>query len=259
MFSLRPLAVLSLLGSMTMLICCAIKKPLSESSPVSHALWDSLLQQHVSDDGWVHYEGFQNDSIRLDAYLNLLSSSHPNDRHWSRDEQLAYWINAYNAYTIKIVSDHYPVKGIKEIKKGIPFVNTVWDIKFIKIENQLYDLNNIEHGIIRKQFDEPRIHFAVNCASVSCPALHNRAYQADQLTSQLEQAARRFINDPLRNQTDQTPARLSKIFTWFRGDFTRQMPLIEYINQYADHHLTKDAEIEFLDYDWNLNQRGAIP
>nr|MBX2817697.1 DUF547 domain-containing protein [Saprospiraceae bacterium] len=135
------------------------------------------------------------------------------------------------------------------------FVNTVWDIKFITIEDRTYDLNNIEHGIIRKQFDEPRIHFAVNCASYSCPALMNRAYTAADLNAQLDQAARRFINDPLRNQTGRSPVQLSKIFSWFSGDFKKKMSISEYINQFAEIPIPVDAKIEYLDYRWDLNEQ----
>jgi len=246
-----------LLFATSLLLCtgCRVKKKLSEAIPIQHELWDTLLQTHVSDDGWVDYSGFRQDSQKLKTYLQLLSKNHPNDKHWSKDEQLAYWINAYNAYTVKIVADHYPVSGIKDIKNGIPFVNTVWDIKFIQIENHSYDLNNIEHGIIRKHFNEPRIHFAVNCASYSCPALINRAFTATSLDQQLDDAARRFINDPLRNHPSKNPAQLSKIFSWFKGDFTKNDDLKSFVNKYAIKPISADAKIQYLDYDWSLNDQ----
>ncbi|MBX2817338.1 MAG: DUF547 domain-containing protein, partial [Saprospiraceae bacterium] len=93
---------------------CAVKQKISNAKPIEHTLWDSLLQDHVDVEGWVDYRGFQQDSMRLNAYLNILSQHHPNEQHWTKEEQLAYWINAYNAFTVKIVSDHYPVAGIKE-------------------------------------------------------------------------------------------------------------------------------------------------
>ena len=179
---------------------CKVSKVESEARPVSHAIWDSLLQQHVSKAGKVDYKGFIKDSTRLNQYLELLSSNHPNDDLWTAEERLAYWINAYNAFTVKLIIDHYPVRSIKDIKNGIPFVNTVWDIKFIQIEGETYDLNNIEHGIIRARFNDPRIHFAVNCASVSCPRLSNHAYVADQLDEQLNASARAFLGDLSKNQ-----------------------------------------------------------
>jgi hypothetical protein len=230
---------------------CSIKKIESTASPVSHQIWDALVRKHVTPEGWVNYSGFKKDSTLLNQYTSNLERHHPNDKNWSKNEQLAYWINAYNAYTVKLIVDHYPVSGIKEIKKGIPFVNTVWDIKFIKIEDQTYDLNNIEHGILRKHFDEPRIHFAINCASVSCPKLANYAYLPEKLNQQLHEAALSFLNDPLRNQIQPDDLRLSRIFSWFKGDFTKKGSLHDFINQYIP--VSPDAPLEFLEYNWNLN------
>jgi hypothetical protein len=232
---------------------CKVSKKMSDSTPVSHDLWTSLLREYVSPEGWVDYPGFLKDSARLNQYLRLLSTAHPNDKNWSKDEQLAYWINAYNAFTVKLIVDHYPVASIKDIKNGIPFVNTVWDIKFINIEGYQYDLNNIEHGIIRKYFDEPRIHFAINCASVSCPKLLNEAYTADRLEEQLTAAAKGFLTDPVRN--DLSTYQVSSIFSWFRGDFKKKSgSLISFINQYAPQPLPENASLSFLDYNWELNK-----
>lgn len=234
---------------------CGVPNFSSDSQPIQHNLWNALLQKHVDVEGKVDYSGFQKDSVRFNKYLALLSSAHPNKTNWTADQRLAYWINAYNAFTVKIMVDHYPVASIKDIKNGIPFVNTVWDIKFINIEGQQYDLNNIEHGIIRDRFQEPRIHFAVNCASVSCPRLLNEAFNAQQLERQLDQQARSFINNPAKNlitQSDQ--AKLSKIFSWFSGDFKATHPsVIAFINEYSTVKLDKDASLSYMDYDWNAN------
>lgn len=235
---------------------CKVSDYASNSKPIDHRIWDSLLQKHVTAEGLVDYQGFLADSARLNNYLDLLRQHHPNDKHWSRDERLAYWINAYNAFTVKLVADHYPVESIKDIKNGIPFVNTVWDIKFIEIEGQTYDLNNIEHGIIRPKFEEPRIHFAVNCAARSCPKLHNRAYTPEKLDAQLTQAAEAFLEDEGKNKVSPNSAQLSKIFTWYGGDFkTNGRSIIEYINQYAPVKVNADAEVSYLEYDWSLNDQ----
>jgi len=233
---------------------CRVSKKASDSNPVSHELWTELLQKYVSDEGWVDYQGFHKDSQKLDRYLDILRKSHPNDKNWSRDEQLAYWINAYNAFTVKLIVDHYPVASIKDIKNGIPFVNTVWDIKFIEIEGHDYDLNNIEHGIIRQYFDEPRIHFAINCASISCPRLLNTAYLPSKLEEQLTNAAKSFLADPLRNQVSEY--QVSSIFSWFRGDFKKKSgSLVNFINQYAPEPIPEDANLTFLEYNWQLNEQ----
>ena len=238
------------------LTSCKVKDYASSSQPVSHNIWDSLVHKHVDETGKVNYKGFIQDSMQLNAYLDILSKNHPNTKHWSRDEQLAYWLNAYNAFTVKIVADNYPVPSIKDIKNGIPFVNTVWDIKFIRIENAEYDLNNIEHGIVRPKFNEPRAHFALNCASVSCPRLRNEAYTPEKLEEQLSDQARYFLANPVKNKiTDSKQVELSKIFSWFKGDFTDSgLTLIEFLNQYAPLQIDKDANINHLDYDWNLNE-----
>ncbi len=245
--------VLSLLAFVLIIQSCGVKEYASSSQPVTHEAWDTLLKKHVTETGHVNYKGIVEDSVRFNDYILLLRNNHPNKKKWSEDEQLAYWINAYNAFTVKLIVDNYPVKSIKDIKNGIPFVNTVWDIKFIKIEGATYDLNNIEHGIIRKQFDEPRIHFAVNCASISCPRLRNEAFSASRLDEQLTDQARYFMANPVKNKMQADQLQLSKIFKWFKGDFTKGQRLIDFLNKYAPVEINKNANINYLDYDWNLN------
>lgn len=230
---------------------CKVSDYQSDARPVTHELWDSLVSEHVTESGLVDYKGFIADSNRLNQYLDLLSRNHPNDEHWSRDERLAYWINAYNAFTVKLIVDHYPVGSIKDIKNGIPFVNTVWDIKFIQIEGREYDLNNIEHGIIRPKFDEPRIHMAVNCAAISCPKLQNEAYTAEKLNAQLDRASREFLSNENKNVIASDQLKLSKIFSWYRGDFDS---VIEFVDKYTETDINENADIEYLDYDWALNE-----
>ena len=117
------------------------------------------------------------------------------------------------------------------------------------------DLNNIEHGILRKDFEEPRIHFAVNCASVSCPKLRNEAYVGSRLDAQLNDQAKAFLADKGKNNIkNANEAKLSKLFKWFKGDFTKNGDLISFINKYSTVKLNKDANLDFLDYDWNLNE-----
>jgi len=226
--------------------------------PVSHQLWDSLLQLHVSTEGWVDYIGIREDSARLNSYLQTLSRHHPNQKNWSEPDQIAYWINAYNAFTVYLVVQHYPVGSIKDIRRGIPFVNSVWDLKFIEIEDRTYNLNNIEHGILRKDFDEPRIHFAINCASVSCPKLLNRAYTAGMLNEQLNQAAKSFLTDTTRNRISSQKMELSKIFSWFKGDFVKKgAPLTDFINRHITEPVPPQTPIVFLEYNWSLNDQPS--
>ncbi|WP_026464670.1 DUF547 domain-containing protein [Adhaeribacter aquaticus] len=228
---------------------------LSAQAAVSHEILDGLLKKHVSETGKVNYRGFIQDSTQLNKYLKNLSDNPP-QKNWSKEDKLAYWINAYNAYTIQLIIRNYPLKSIKDIgsKIKIPFVNTPWDIKFIKIGKERYDLNNIEHGILRKDFNEPRIHFAIVCASVSCPKLRNEAFVASRLNAQLDDQARDFINDPSRNKIKANQAQVSEIFSWFRGDFTKSGNLISFLNKYSQVKINSNAQISNLNYNWNLNE-----
>ncbi len=233
--------------------CRAIKHD-TDSKPVTHELWDALLKKHVRADGFVDYKGFIHDSAELNAYLKVLESAHPNDKNWSRNEQMAYWINAYNAYTIQLIVRNYPVASIKDIKKGVAFVNSVWDIKFIKIQGFSYDLNNIEHNILRPVFKDARIHAAINCASYSCPKLLNEAFTADKLESQLDATMRGFVNDPLRNRITADKAEISEIFKWFKGDFERDGSLRDFLNKHSNVKITEKTGISHIDYNWALNE-----
>jgi hypothetical protein len=239
--------------------CTAENRDGSRSNAVRHTLWDQLLKKHVPESGLANYAGFKKDSATLREYLDLLQANPPDASRWSRAQQLAYWINAYNAFTVDLVLKHYPIKSIKDIGSviQIPFINTPWDISFIRIGGEKMDLNHIEHGILRKRFDEPRIHFAINCASVSCPVLLPEAYTPENLEQQLHERAVAFINDSLRNDVGRKSVRLSKIFRWFGGDFTDNGTLIEYLNRYSRIQIADDAAIEFLEYDWSLNDVDA--
>ena len=232
--------------------CAQKSAPISDCEPLSHQLWTELLQTNVDSNGWVSYKGFLDDSVRLNRYLITLSNCYPNS-YWSKEQKLAYWINAYNAFTIKLIVDHYPVESIKDIKKGIPFVNSVWDINFFKIGDEKMDLNEIEHSILRKKFDEPRIHFVIVCASESCPRLLNVAYQAETLEEQLIQQAKNFLNDNSKNEIEAEEIRISSIFKWFSGDFTTIGTIQEFISPYSDRDFISSAKVKYLDYDWRLN------
>lgn len=228
----------------------------STSEPPSHKAWTQLLQKHVSPEGYVDYAGFKKDESDLDAYLTTLQNHPPNAAVWSTQEQIAYWINVYNAFTIKLIMDHYPVASIKDIAGGIPFVNTPWDVKFIEIGGETYDLNNVEHGILRKQFNEPLIHVAVNCASVSCPRLRNEAFEAERLTEQLKDQADYFINRSGKNEISPKQWKLSKILKWYGGDFKERYGSAEgFVRTFSRQSLADEVDIDFLEYNWDLNTK----
>jgi hypothetical protein len=244
-----------------MMASCSFRKKVFERTtptPPSHELWDTLLKQHVNEEGMVSYTGFIKDSLILNQYLDSLSDRAPDPKSWTKEEQLAYWINAYNAFTVQLVIRNYPIKSIKDIATGlnIPFVSTTWDIKFINIGDEIIDLNRIEHGIIRKSFNDARIHFAVNCASMSCPKLRKEAYIGSMLNQQLDDQTLFFLQDPLYNEIN-APGRaeLSKLFTWFSGDFKKHAGgVIPFINDFLDKPLSKKAKLTYREYDWQLNE-----
>ncbi|MGB0424571.1 MAG: DUF547 domain-containing protein [Flavobacteriales bacterium] len=249
------------MNRMILLLClsslfasCAVQQSNSTSRPITHEAWTALLATHVSESGEVDYRGFVADSLQLNAYLSSLSLHHPNKKNWSSNERKAFWINAYNAYTVKLIVENYPVVSIKDLGGSIYKVNTPWDIRFIEIEGLDYDLNNIEHDILRKEWNDARIHFAVNCASISCPPLLNEAFEASTLDAQLNHVTAGFINSKTANEITEMRAELSRIFKWFSGDFAKDKgSVIEFINTFSDVKLSEDADFTYKEYNWSLN------
>lgn len=220
----------------------------------SHELLDDLLRRYVNRDGRVDYAGMREAEKQLDTYLALLEKDQPQPP-WDQDAKKAYWINAYNAFTLKLILDNYPLESITDLHPllYIPGINTVWHREFFDL-GKAQSLDAIEHEILRKEFDDPRIHFAINCASVSCPVLRNEAYVAQRLDAQLNQQAVRFINSGVRNKITPHAIEISKIFDWFESDFTQGGSLIQFLNQYTNEEIQPGASIDYLDYDWRLNE-----
>lgn len=232
---------------LVLLACCSLTGLRAQTgAPADHSLWDGLLRKHVLASGLVDYVGFAADRGKLDAYLAHLGSQAPT-ADWSRESRLAYYINLYNALTVRLILDHYPLGSIRDLPDP-------WGRVRMTIGGQGYSLDAIEHQILRKM-GEPRIHFALNCASLSCPVLQPHAFTENGLDAQLDAAARGFINDPARNRVTPQSASLSRIFQWYRGDFEGPgKGLVDYLNAYLDTPLKPDCRIGFLDYDWGLNE-----
>ncbi|GAB4025615.1 DUF547 domain-containing protein [Spirosoma gilvum] len=226
-------------------------------APVDHSAYDRLLKKYVNEKGLVNYKGFKSEEKTFNEYLAMLSKNPP-AASWSKNEQMAYWINAYNAYTIRLILDHYPVKSIKDIgsKIKIPFVTTPWAAKFFTIGGEKMSLDNIEHGTLRKKFNDPRIHFTLVCASISCPRLRNEAYMADKLDAQMDDQGRDFLNNPSKNKISKDEAQLSNYFNWYKGDWTKNgQSVVKWVNKYSNTKISDNTDIEFLDYNWNLNEQ----
>jgi hypothetical protein len=247
----------------------------------SHAAWDALVKKHVKPiDGGkasqVRYAEFAKDRPALKAYLAEASRvTEAEFKGWSAPEQMAFLINAYNAFTVELILTKYP--DLKSIKDLGNFVFTPWKKKFFTLFGKEAYLDQVEHETLRKPgaYDEPRVHYAVNCASIGCPALREEAFVAARLDAQLEEQARRFLSDRSRNRFNAATGKLevSEIFKWFKEDWNSGYKGIgsagpvtsreQYFARYADLLADKPADrkivaegkapIEHTTYDWSLN------
>ena len=242
-----------------------------------HADWNRLLGKHVSwqpggHESKVSYAGFKRDRPALRAYLDSLSAvSESEFNGWSKAQQLAFLINAYNGFTVELILTRYPdIESIRDF--GLVF-NNPWKKKFFTLFGREQTLDGIEHGIIRADgaYNDFRIHMAVNCASVGCPALRPEAYLAERLDAQLDDQVLRFMSDRTRNRYDprREALELSKIFDWYGKDFAKgwrgisslQAFVAQYAGALADRPedqqaiRTQRVKIRYLDYDWGLNDR----
>ncbi len=221
----------------------------------SHAAFTSVLEKHV-DGKKVDYASLKKSPDKLGAYLDSLAKvSQSEFKGWSEKEEMAYLINLYNAGTLKLIIDNYPLKSIKDI--GSP-----WKRKVVKLFGSDRSLDYVEHDLLRKNYSDPRIHFGVNCASIGCPPLRNEAFQASKLDKQLDEQAKKFLNDSSKNRVDANKGilYLSPIFDWFKGDFVKKSGSVEkFVAPYFNDSDRKAIEsgklkIKYTDYDWNLNK-----
>jgi len=233
---------------------------------IDHSVFTELLKEY-NHNGYLDYEALTNEN-KLDEYLKMLVEVNPN-KFISGDSRMAFWINVYNAFTIKAIVDNYPIESINDLHSGGRVLGhilstTIWDDDFIIIDGKEYSLNDIEHEILRKDFNEPRIHFAIVCASISCPLLRTEAFDNERLNFQLEEQAIQFFNDESRNKFDleNKTAYLSKILDWFEEDFgENDMEVLLFVSNYIGEEIAKNImqnvdewSIEYLDYDWGLNE-----
>ena len=231
-----------------------VARPLrADDVTVDHHLYQELLARHLQD-GRVDYDGLKQNEAQLDRYLDLLAAVDP--QALSDRERFAFYVNAYNAWTLKLILTHYP--GIDSIKDIGPFWKSPWKMEIARIDGGLLTLDEIEHDILRAQYRDPRVHFAVNCASLGCPPLRDTPFTGQELEEQLERATRDFINDPRRYQLDGDVLHVSRIFKWFSDDFDNDP--IAFFRRYAEGDLKAQLEargadlgVAYLDYDWSLN------
>ena len=213
-------------------------------SQMNYTAYDAFLKKYVSAGGEVNYKAIKASRSELDKITSSFSAA-KGINSWSKEDQLAFWINAYNVFTIALLTENYPLKSIMDLDNG-----KTWDVKRITIEGKKYSLNNIENDIIRPKFKDARIHFAVNCGAKSCPPLLNAAYQPKTLNSQLDEVTSAFINNPKMMVLSTKSISISRIFEWYKVDFDE---LIGFINQYSKTKLPKNVKINYTTYDWSLN------
>lgn len=222
----------------------------------THEQWSKVLKTNTTEKSGqvlVNYKQLKKHPEELFAYIEQMENVSKDEfKQFTNNQKLAFWINAYNAYTIQLIIKNYPVKSIKDI--GGLFLSA-WGIDFINLLGKKMSLDDIEHKTIRKNFKEPRIHFAVNCASISCPSLLQEAYNAEHLNSQLEFSAKRFLTNSNKNYYNKKEKAyyLSKIFKWYGADFNAKYKgYIRYIQKYLK--APENTPVEWLDYDWTLNE-----
>ena len=264
------------------------KSTVSKKFDHSHSKFDLLLKKYVCD-GWVDYKGIISDKMLFYEYVNAIGNVEATRyKNWTQEQKLAFWINAYNAFTIQAVIERYPIKersliGLFYPRNSILQISGIWSRLKFKAVRQYVTLGHIEHDILRKSFNEPRIHFAIVCASRSCPDLRGEAYRADILEIQLNDQTRQFIDNSqkgVRWDTGRQILYISKIFKWFKEDFKKQntattlsiespmlnKPVIRFIDFYikdeslksiiaGDQHL----KMSYLHYDWRLNDQAEKP
>ena len=251
--------------------------------PLTYKNYQYVLKTYVDSRGMVDYPALKANRRELDDFVRSMGSLNPGAfKQWDSKEKIAFWINAYNALTLKVIIDHYPIKpGLLSSmiypNNSIRHIPGVWNkIQFLMMGRKM-TLSEIEHSTLRKDFDEPRIHVALVCAAMACPPLRNEPYSGEKLDAQLDDQAHRFLSNPAKFDIDKLRRKiyLSQIFEWFVGDFrNKYLPASGFLDQsesrramlnfIADYLSSEDAEflrkgtyrLEYLDYDWSLNEQA---
>ncbi len=244
--------------------------------------YGDVLAAYVNDQGMVDYEGLKAHREKLDAFATALATLDPTVYdQWTEKQKLAFWINAYNALTLQTIINHYPIQSslfesLLYPKNSIRQISGVWDELQFAVMGQKMTLDHIEHENLRKNFNEPRIHMALVCAAMGCPPLRNEPYVGDRLDAQLDDQTRRFLQNPQKFRIDPVNGRvyLSSIFKWFGQDFIKkygtdekfagksdaERAVLNFISGYVDEDIAKylatgKYDVEYLDYDWSLNEQ----
>jgi hypothetical protein len=248
--TVMPTGLLSIL----LILIGGLFSPTPAGPTVDHRIYSELLKKYVKN-GKVDYAGFKSQEEKLDSYLKILEGV--DSKNLSEDEQFAFYANAYNAWTIKLILTGYPeVKSIKDL--GSLF-KSPWKQKIVRIDGNVITLDNVEHDILRPRFKDPRVHFAINCAAISCPPLRSEPFQGGILNTQLDDSTRSFLNNPTSYKLDGNTLYVSRIFKWFAEDFNHDV--LSFYLKFADSELRQKLEakrttlnIKYMAYDWGLNK-----
>lgn len=234
----------------------AAASPPTGPPPALHAPFDTLLSRYLVRNRvrYLNWWAADSDRARLTRYIDSLEAQRPST--WREADAKAYWINLYNAATIELVLEHYPINTIKDIGRVI---GSPWGRKFLRVEGRSISLDLIENEVLEKRFPDSRLHFALNCASIGCPPLRARTYSADSLDAQLDEAAWRTINDPRHVQVTGRELHISELFKWYKDDFKRDVGSIEaFLARYRSDVVVGAGlakySFYYLDYDWALNE-----
>ncbi len=237
---------------------------------IDYTIYDELLSTYVDDEGWVNYADLQQSRQALDTFNNALASvDDATLTSWSEEEQIAFWMNAYNSLTLKSIIDQTPLKS------SIKDITGVWRLRKHPINQKEKTLNEIEHDVLRVDFDEPRLHAAIVCAAISCPPLRNKAFTGENLDEQLDDQVKQWLARPdgLKIDKESGEVKVSKIFDWFTGDWVpsygvdsgftgskEERAVLNFISKYVSDEdraylEAGDYKLSYFDYDWSLNKQ----
>jgi hypothetical protein len=244
------------------LVAAAIAFALQWNSPAmaldhSHASFTEILQQQVTT-GRVNYRALRADQAPLKRYLDTLAAIDKSEfSAWNKQQQMVYLTNLYNAATLKLIVDHYPVDSIKDIGS---FFSGPWSQKVVRLFGEVITLDNVEHDILREDYQEARLHFALVCAAKGCPPLRAEAYDASRFTEQLDEQGKIYMSNSSINRVANNGSKLylSKIFDWFSGDFVKQSgSVVAFVTPYLPNGnaISSDPTVRYSDYDWSLNNQ----
>ncbi len=232
------------------LITVAKESPnrIADDAPrMNYMLWKLVLDEFVDENGKVDYAGLKKDSKDFDAFVNKLENW-PTPYRGSQQEVMAFFINVYNVFAIKLVLDNYPVDSIKDVSKP-------WDTEFFSIGGKTMSLGYVEHEILRN-FGDARIHFAINCASNSCPPIAKVPYTAKNLDKLLAKQTKKYINNPENNIINKQEYKLSQLFKWFKKDFVVHAGSVKkFVNMYSNTKIYNQPSAGYIRYDWDLNKQ----